>query len=57
MKNVLEHCKKILLLVVNDISKRTEKLIEEFNKPLTNDENKKQFFMLAINNYRKLNFS
>lgn len=43
------------LTVVNDISERTVKLMEEFNKSLTNDEHQKQYLMLAVNNYRKQN--
>lgn len=47
----LEIVRKIL--VVNDVSERKVKLMEEFNKILTTDEEQKQFLLLTVDLYRK----
>lgn len=39
--------------VVNDVAERNVKLMEEFNKVLTNDEEQKQFLILTVDRYRK----
>lgn len=41
------------ITVINDISERKVKLIEEFNQILTNDEDQKQFLLLTVEQYRK----
>ncbi|KAF2886006.1 hypothetical protein ILUMI_20168 [Ignelater luminosus] len=42
------------LLVVNDPAERGVKLMQEYNSILTKDENKKQFILQIVNQYRKL---
>lgn len=39
--------------VVNDVSERKVKLMEEFNQVLTNDEEQKQFLLLTVDKYRQ----
>lgn len=41
------------MLVVNDVSERKVKLMEEYNTILTNDEEQKQFLLLTVEHYRK----
>lgn len=41
------------IIVVNDVSERKVKLMEEFNSILTNDEEQKQFLLLTVDQYRK----
>jgi hypothetical protein len=47
-KNVVTHMK-----VVNDIAERGVKLIEDYNKIITNDEQQKQYLLQVVSNYRK----
>lgn len=41
------------MLVINDVSERKVKLMEEYNTVLTTDEEQKQFLLLTVENYRK----
>lgn len=41
------------IIVVNDISERKIKMMEEFNSILTNDEEQKQFLLLSVEKYRQ----
>lgn len=41
------------IVVVNDVSERKVKLMEEFNTILTNDEDQKQFLLLTVEEYHK----
>jgi hypothetical protein len=45
---VINHMK-----VVNDIAERGVKLIEEYNKLITNDEQQKQYLLKVVSEYRK----
>ena len=39
--------------VVNDIAERGVKLIEDYNKLITNDEQQKQYLLQVVSNYKK----
>lgn len=41
------------IIVVNDVSERKIKMMEEFNSILTNDEEQKQFLLLSVEKYRQ----
>lgn len=41
------------IIVVNDVSERKVKLMEEFNALITKDEEQKQFLLLTVDQYRK----
>lgn len=41
------------IMVVNDVSERKVKLMEEFNALLTKDEDQKQFLLITVDRYRK----
>lgn len=48
----LQIAKKIA--VINDVSERKVKLMEEFNNVLTHDEEQRQFVLLTVDRYRKM---
>lgn len=47
-KNIVHHLK-----VVNDIAERGVKLIQDYNKLITNDEQQKQYLLQVVSSYRK----
>ena len=57
VKIVCEHV-KVDVKVVNDLSERTVKLMQDFATSVSNDEEQKQFLLLVVEFHRKefLNF-